>query len=212
MNSEEQKNSKGRTTNRVLFQKIQATGEERNFTVYDQKFIEVSRRGLVGEKSFNMNLSILEPWPVRHRYFSWRWLLGTIYFAIAALVYGLYIYQNQNSDVLGRLMPFVLIFILLTLGSLVMFLTRSPHVTEFRSRYCGVALISLLYNNPNKNDFNAFVDDLKNRIIAASQSTRIDKHQMLINEITRLERLVKENILTEHIYEQAKKRIPNMKI
>ncbi|MDH5778175.1 MAG: hypothetical protein OEZ33_08185 [Gammaproteobacteria bacterium] len=212
MNTEEQKNNNGRTTNRVLFQKISATGEERNFTVYDQKFIEVSRRGLVGEKKFNLNLSILEPWPVRHRYFSWRWLFGTIYFAIAAVVYGFYIFQSENNEVLSRLMPFVLIFVLLTLGSLVMFLTRSPHVTEFRSRYCGVALISLLYNNPNKSDYDTFVDDLKNRIIAASQSTRIDKHQMLINEITRLERLVKENILTEHIYEQAKKRIPNMKI
>lgn len=212
MNSEDQKTNNGRTTNRLLFQKNQATGEERNFTVYDQKFVEVSRRGLIGEKTFNLSLSILEPWPVRHRYFSWRWLFGTIYFAIAALAYGIYIFQHHDNEVLSRLMPFTLIFILLTLGSLVMFLSRSPHVTEFRSRYCGVALISLLYNNPNKKEFNAFVDDLKNRIVAASAGTRIDKHQMLINEITRLERLVKENVLTEHIYEQAKKRIPNMKI
>ncbi|MDH5181927.1 MAG: sulfite exporter TauE/SafE family protein [Gammaproteobacteria bacterium] len=212
MNSDEQTVNNGRTTNRVLFQKNQATGEERNFTVYDQKYVEVTRRSLLGEKSFNLNLSILEPWPVRQRYFSWRWLFGTIYFAVAAIAYGVYIFQHPDGDLMGRLIPFVLIFVLLTLGSLVMFLSRSPHVTEFRSRYCGVPLVSLLYNNPNKQEFSTFVEDLKNRIVAASASTRMDKHQMLINEITRLDKLVKENILTEHIYEQAKKRIPNMKI
>lgn len=200
-----------RSTQRALFQKNQATGEERVFTIYDQRFIEVCRKGIIGEKKYNLNLSILEPWPVRHRYFSWRWLLSTLYFLIATSAYGTYLYFHRDPEVLSRLMPFVLIFVLLTLGSLVMFLSRSPHVIEFRSRYCGVTLVSLLYNNPNKIDSKAFVDELKNRIVAASQSSKIDKHQMLINEITRLERLVKENVLNEHIYEQAKKRIPNMK-
>lgn len=200
-----------RSTQRALFQKNQATGEERVFTIYDQRFIEVNRRGIIGAKKYSLNLSILEPWPVRHRYFSWHWLLSTIYFLIATATYGVYLYLHQDTITLGRLVPFILIFVLMTLGSLVMFLSRSPNVIEFRSRYCGVPLVSLLYNNPNKADCKTFVEEMKNRIIAASQSTKIDKHQMLINEITRLEKLVKENILNEHIYEQAKARIPNMK-
>lgn len=200
-----------RTTHRTLFQKNQATGEERVFTIYDHRFIEVSWRRILGEKKYNLNLSILEPWPVRHRYFSWHWLLSTLYFLVAALAYGAYLYHHQGGDTISRLTPFVVVFVLLSLGSLVMFIYRSPHVVEFRSRYCGVPLISLLYNNPNQDEHKAFVEELKGRIVAASQSTKIDKHQMLINEITRLERLVKENILNEHIYEQAKKRIPNMK-
>ena len=204
-------NTASRTTQRALFQKNQATGEERIFTIYDHRFIEVNQRRILGEKKYNLNLGILEPWPVRHRYFSWHWLFSTLYFLLTTLAYGSYLYLHQDSDVLGRLMPFILIFVLLCLGSLVMFLYRSPHVIEFRSRYCGVPLVSLLYNNPNKEESSAFVEELKSRIVAASQSTKIDKHQMLINEITRLQRLVKENILNEHIYEQAKKRIPNMK-
>lgn len=210
-NNQEKSSYSARTTQRALFQKNQATGEERVFTVYDQRFIEVNRRGIIGEKKYNLNLSILEPWPVRQRYFSWHWLLSTVYFLIATVAYSLYLYHHRDTDILTRLLPFVLIFVLLTLGSLVMFLSRSPHVIEFRSRYCGVPLVSLFYNNPNKEECKVFVEELKNRIIAASQSTRIDKHQMLINEITRLERLVKENILNEHIYAQAKERIPNMK-
>ncbi len=210
-NTQENNGIGSRSTQRALFQKNQATGEERVFTIYDQRFIEVNRRGIIGEKKYNLNLSILEPWPVRHRYFSWHWLLSTIYFLIATSAYGTYLYYHRDTEVLTRLMPFVLIFVLLTLGSLVMFISRSPNVIEFRSRYCGVPLVSLLYNNPNKGDCKAFVEEMKNRIIAASQSTKIDKHQMLINEITRLDRLVKENILNEHIYEQAKARVPNMK-
>lgn len=213
MNNSPQSSSNNgtRTAQRALFQKNQATGEERVFTIYDQRFIEVNRRSIIGDKKYSLNLSILEPWPVRHRFFSWHWLLSTVYFLIATGAYGYYIYTHQNGEILGRLIPFVLIFILLMLGSMVMFISRSAHVVEFRSRYCGVPLVSLFYNNPNKDECKAFVEELKSRIVVASQSTKIDKHQMLINEITRLERLVKENILTEHIYEQAKARIPNMK-
>ena len=210
-NTQDNNASSNRSTQRALFQKNQATGEERVFTIYDQRFVEVNRRGIIGEKKYSLNLSILEPWPVRHRHFSWHWLMSTVYFLIATGAYGAYLYYHRETETIGRLMPFVLIFVLMTLGSLVMFLSRSANVIEFRSRYCGVPLVSLLYNNPNKNDCKSFVEEMKNRIIAASQSTKIDKHQMLINEITRLERLVKENILNEHIYEQAKARIPNMK-
>ena len=110
---------------------------------------------------------------MQHRYFSWHWLLSTLYFFIATMAYGAYLYFHHDTDVLSRLMPIMLIFVLLALGSLVMFLYHSPHVIEFRSRYCGVPLVSLLY--PHNDDSKAFVNDLKSRIVVASQSARIDK-------------------------------------
>jgi hypothetical protein len=133
------------------------------------------------------------------------------YFAIAAVAYMIYLFHHPSSEMLSRLIPFFVIFVLLLLGSLLMFLYRSPNVTEFRSRYCGCVLVGLLYSNPNKEQFNKFVDELKNRILAASQSVRIDKHRMLINEITKLRRLRNENIITERDYVAASRRIPNMK-
>lgn len=203
--------SEQRSINSTLVQVSRAKGETRTFQIYDDKFLDVTIDNLFGQKNYQLNLCMLEPWPVRNREFSWRWLLSMAYFALAALAYMLYLFNNPTGEILSRLIPFFVIFILLLLGSLLMFLYRSPNVTEFRSRYCGCVLIGLLYANPGKEPFTKFVEELKQRILASSQSVRIDKHRMLINEITKLRRLRNENIISERDYVAASRRIPNMR-
>lgn len=200
-----------RTINRTVVQVSKAKGETRTFQVYDDKFLDVTIDNLFGQKNYQLNLCMLEPWPVRNREISWRWLLSMGYFAIAAVAYMVYLINNPTNEMLSRLIPFFVIFILLMLGSLLMFLYRSPNVTEFRSRYCGCVLISLLYANPSKEQFSQFVEELKQRILASSQAVRIDKHRMLINEITKLRRLRNEGIISERDYVAASRRIPNMR-
>ena len=201
-----------RSINKTMIQVSKAKGETRTFQIYDDKFINVTVDNLFGQKIYNLNLCMLEPWPVRHRNISWRWILSIIYFAITAIAYGVYIFNNASSETLSRLLPLVVIFILLLLGSLLMFLYRSPNVTEFRSRYCGCVLISLLYSNPNKELFDQFVDELKQRILFASQTVRIDKHRMLINEITKLRKLRNDGVISEREYINASRRVPNMRV
>lgn len=204
-------NNEPRSINRTLVQVSRAKGETRTFEIYDDKFLDVTIDNLFGQKNYQLNLCMLEPWPVRNREFSWRWLLSMAYFAIAALTYVAYLFNHPTSEMLSRLIPFFVIFILLLLASLLMFMYRSPNVTEFRSRYCGCVLISLLFSNPEKETFTQFVDELKQRILASSQAVRIDKHRMLINEITKLRRLRNESIISERDYVAASRRIPNMR-
>ena len=201
-----------KVTNRVFIQRNQATGEERTFEIFNDKYIQITTRELLRERSYHLNLSMLEPWPSRQRSISWRWMMSLIYFGFATIVYLAYIIQMSNADAVGRFIPFILIFTLLTLGSILMFLYRSPNVMVFRSRYCGVVLISLFLNNPGKDEFKSFVEELKVRILSASQAVRIDKNQMLFNEITKLRRLTNEGVLGEDDYERAKRRIPNMPV
>lgn len=203
--------SEDRQINRTMIQVSKAKGETRTFQIYDEKFLDVTIDNLFGQKNYQLNLCMLEPWPVRNREISWRWLLSMAYFAVAAIAYLVYLINHPNNEMLGRLIPFFVMFILLMLGSLLMFLYRSPNVTEFRSRYCGCVLVSLLYANPSKDSFKQFVEELKQRILAASQQVRIDKHRMLINEITKLRRLRNEGIISEREYVAASRRIPNMR-
>ena len=200
-----------RTINNSMTQVSRAKGEKRTFHIYDDRFLDVTIDNIFGQKSYQLNLCMLEPWPVRNRDISWRWLLSIIYFGIAALAYSIYLVNHPDTELLGRLIPFIVVFILLLLASLLMFLYRSPNVTEFRSRYCGCVLVSLLYANPNRQQFDKFVDELKQRILGASQAVRVDKHRMLINEITKLRRLRNDGIITEREYVAASKRIPNMR-
>jgi len=203
--------SEQRTVNKSMVQVSKTKGETRSFKIYDDKFIDITIDNIFGQKNYQLNLCMLEPWPVRNRDISWRWLMSMVYFGIAAVAYGVYLVNHPEGEMLSRLIPFIVIFILLLLGSLLMFLYRSPNVTEFRSRYCGCVLISLLYANPGKEAFDQFVDELKQRILLASQQVRIDKHRMLINEITKLRRLRNDGVISEREYVAASRRIPNMR-
>ncbi|MFO7602498.1 MAG: hypothetical protein R6X06_01640 [Gammaproteobacteria bacterium] len=200
-----------RVTDRVFHQRHQATGVEQVFEIFNKKYLKIDRRHLLGNKSYQLNLSLLEPWPAQQRYVSWRWLLSTVYFAITTLVFGAYLYHQGSPEHLGRLMPFVFIFLLMTLASLLMFFLRSPHVTVFRSRYCGTTLVSLFQNNPDAEAFRAFVEELKNRILMASQSVKADKHKMLLFEFKTLRRLMNEGVIPATELDKARSRIPNMK-
>lgn len=198
--------------NRVMVQNFRFKGEVRRFEIYNDKFIRINIHNVFGDKTYHLNMGMLEPWPTLHRRISWRWLLGLAYFGIATLIYGIYLYQHLESETIGRLIPFITLFLLLALAALLMFLYSSPNVMEFRSRYGNCPLISLLINRPNKQEFRHFTDELKTRVLAASQVVTLNKKQMLEIELMELRRLTDDGVLLEHEYLQAKERATSMQI
>lgn len=201
-----------KTHNSSLNQESNARGEKRLFEIYNDKFIKVTRSNIISNSSYHLNLSMLAPWPIRHRTFSWPWLLAVLYFSVATLAYTAYIFYFQESGKLERLLPFVVIFLLLSLAAFLMFLYQSPNVIEFKSRYGNCGVLSLLYNKPNKKEFTAFIEEIKLRSLSASQVVTIDKSQMLSIEMDELRRLRNEGIITQQNYADAKARIIKMNL
>lgn len=193
--------------NSNLFQESNARGEKRAFEIYNNKFIKVITNNIISNNSYHLNLSMLAPWPVRHRNISWQWLLAVFYFSLTTLSYTAYLFYFQESAKLERLLPFIVIFLLLSLATFLMFLYRSPNVTEFRSRYGNCVVLSLLYNKPNKKEFKQFIEEIKLRSLSASQVVTLDKKQMLEIEMNELRRLRNEGVITQHDYADAKARI-----
>jgi len=199
-----------KTINSQLQQKSKAKSETRQFEIFNDKHIQVTTNNLVEEKSFSINLGLLEPWPVRHRKISIAWLSAVVYFAVSTLIYVFYLTTYIDSELLGKLMPLIVVFILLTIASLIMFYYRSPNVTEFRSRYAGCVLISFLYNKPNPDSFNKFIEEMRARILTASQNIKMDKRRMLVIELKELDRLRKEGILEAHHIKHAHDRVSSL--
>jgi len=198
--------------NRVMVQESRFKGEVRRFEIYNDKFIRINIHNVFGDKTYHLNMGMLEPWPILHRRISWRWLLGLSYFGLATIVYSAYLYLHPDSETIGQLIPFITLFLLLALAALLMFLYSSPDVMEFRSRYGNCPLISLLKNRPNKLEFRHFTDELKTRVLAASQVVTLNKKQMLEIELKELRRLTDDGVLLEHEYLQARDRVTGMNI
>ena len=197
----------GKTANSNLYQESSARGEKRVFEIYNHKFIKVNTNNLMNDHSYHLNLSMLSPWPVRHRKISWQWLLAVFYFSLATIAYTSYVFYFQESSKLEKLLPFIVVFLLLSLGSFLKFLYQSANVMEFKSRYGNCVVLSLLYNNPNRKVFKEFVEEIKLRSLTASQAVTIDKNQMLSIEMNELRRLRNEGVITQHDYADAKTRI-----
>lgn len=193
--------------NSSLHQESNARGEKRLFEIYNDKFIKVTTNNIISNKSYHLNLSMLAPWPVRHRDISWQWLLAVLYFSLTTFSYTAYLFYFQESSKLEKLLPFIVIFLLLSLGSFLMFLYRSPNVIEFKTRYGNCVVLSLLYNNPNKKIFKEFIEEIKLRSLSASQVIKIDKNQMLDIEMNELKRMRNEGVISQHHYADAKARI-----
>lgn len=193
--------------NSSLHQESNARGEKRLFEIYNDKFIKVTTNNIINNKSYHLNLSMLAPWPVRHRDISWQWLLAVLYFSLTTFAYTAYLFYFQESSKLEKLLPFIVIFLLLSLGSFLMFLYRSPNVIEFKTRYGNCVVLSLLYNNPNKTIFKEFIEEIKLRSLSASQVVKIEKNQMLDIEMNELKRMRNEGVISEHHYADAKARI-----
>lgn len=198
--------------NSNLQQESNARGEKRSFEIYNDKFIKVTTNNIISKRSYHLNLSMLAPWPVRHRNISWQWLLAVLYFSLTTLAFTSYIFYFQETSKLERLLPFVVIFLLLSLATFLMFLYQSPNVIEFKSRYGNCVVLSLLYNNPTKKEFKNFVEEIKLRSMSASQVVKLDKKQMLEIEMNELRRLRNEEIITQHHYADAKARIIQMNL
>jgi len=199
-----------KTTNSRLVQRSKAKSETRKFEIFNDKHIQVTTNNLVEEKSFNINLGLLEPWPVRHRKISIAWLSAVAYFALSTIIYIFYLATNIDGNLLGNLMPLIVVFILLTIASLIMFYYRSPNVTEFRSRYAGCVLIRFLYNKPNQEIFEKFIDEMRARILSASQNIKMDKRRMLVIELKELDRLKKEGVLDTDTLKRAHDRVSSL--
>lgn len=197
-------------TNSVLNQECNARSEKRLFEIYNDKFIKITVKNLLTDHHYHLNLSLIGPWPAQHRSISWEWLIAVVYFAIATAAYVAYLVAYPEGEKVSRLIPFIVVFLLLTLGSLLMFFYKSPNVMEFHSRYGNCVLIRLLNNRPNKKDFKDFVEEIKLRSLSASQALKIDKSKMLNIEMEELRRLTDEGVIPQQDYEAAKERIMKM--
>lgn len=190
-----------------LMQKSTATGEERSFEIYNRKFLRINSKNMRSEIRYDINLAMMEPWPIRHRNISWRWLGIVLLMLSLSSATGIYMYRNADTLNYGFWVPLLAGAIFFTLGAIILFIIKSPNVMEFRSRYGGCVLISMFYHKPHVREFNEFVEQLKNRILGATQQLTVDKSQMLAIELKELRRLAGEGVIGDADYARAKDRI-----
>lgn len=192
-------------SNARLIQSSRVRGEKRGFEIYNNKFMRIANSSSMGKnRSYHLNLALLEPKPVRHIHISWLWLVIFLFMSGTSFVVSDQLTGGQNME---NQLPYVIILGVLSLTSFVLFVVKSHNSTEFRSRFSKTPLVTLLQNNPGRKEFRQFIETLSKHAAITIQKSGIDDTRMATIELSEIRRLKDDGILTEKDYERAKKKI-----
>lgn len=156
---------------------------------------------------FRINISYLNPRPIRQHKVAWKWVLIAIPFLLVSLIM---VYAGLFSETFEPSSNFLYVLIGISLFSVIcmlMAIHRSYDKWAFISEYGNVNLIELLNNQPDAVSFKVFIEQMTLQIRKAKQAKNKPLSESLAGELRDLRRLKDETVISETQYESAKQLI-----
>jgi hypothetical protein len=153
---------------------------------------------------FRLNLAHLDPRPFRLRNIAWKWLYASLALWCSAAVILFGGWFNSSSVISLGIFTGVIVAALLTLLT---FFYLSHDTVYFRSQFGKIRLFELANNNPGKDDFRDFINQIVMQINKCKAAKGMNQSQLLAAELKELRRLKDEKIVPEESYEKAKQLI-----
>jgi hypothetical protein len=185
-----------------LCYKVGLFGRERY--VLQERELLVSFDGVLKTSEYRLGLAQIDPRQVRHRSLPLGWALALVACAVAAvaLLVGAFAFA-KGADRL----PVALASVLPLFGmvvSAVQFARRSRNCVVFFNAYSGAGVLTLRWQRPDPQTFQAFIKELQARIQRSREQTQ---EGALASELRGLERLRNEGVLNEQEYRAAKAKL-----
>lgn len=189
-------------------QQSKLKGIEREFTIFNdiQCYQRVVKKH-AGKQKFRINLSYLDPKPERDFILADNWLITAAISAVLSflIVYaGWFSQHNLNHPVLIIMAIASVCFCCI---AFLIAILRTNDRLVFYSRFGHAPILEFINNNPEKEHFKTFINTLQKHIVHAQNTAAIPVTDQLTLEIQELRRLKNETVITESVYERAKRRI-----
>ena len=150
---------------------------------------------------FRLDLAYLDPRPFRLRHIVWKCLYASLSLWVLAGVFVFMGWLNTNSiNSIGIFGGIVLVAAM----TLLAFFYLSHDTVYFRSQFGKIRLFELASNNPDKESFHSFVNQIVVQINKSKAAKEMNQSQLLAAELKELRRLKDENIVPDDSYEKAK--------
>lgn len=156
---------------------------------------------------FRIDITYLNPHPIRQHKVAWKWLFIAIPFLLISLIMA---YAGLFSATFEPSSNFLNVLIGLSLFSVICILLaihRSYDKWVFSSECGHVNLIELLNNHPDMASFKTFIDQLTLQVRKAKQAKNKPLSECLAGELRELRRLKDETVISKNEYESAKQLI-----
>jgi hypothetical protein len=197
-----------KTVNHEFSQRSKLKGLSYEFMIFNdiQCYQSIERKH--GRKfRYRVNLSLLDPRPVRRFKLSEFGLFGAGILAVLSFLLAYAGWFSNLSLPSNIMMPLTVLMVTACLLTLMMTLLKSEDRMLFFSHYGRVPVLQLINRNPNRKDFDAFMQLLSQHIIRAQHQSGNSMTDLLTRELKELRRLKDEEVIEEARYEKAKQRI-----
>lgn len=156
---------------------------------------------------FRIDISYLNPQPIRQHRVAWKWLIIAIPFLLVSLTMA---YAGLFSTTFEPSSNFLNVLIGISLFSVVCLLLAIHHSYDkwiFGSEFGNIELVELLNNQPDTTSFKTFTEQLTLQIRKAKQTKNKPLSECLAGELRELRRLKDETVISKTQYETAKQHI-----
>ena len=187
-------------------QAIKYRGIYRNILIFnDHHCYQTIKNKHQKKYKYRVDLSFLDPRPLRVRKVAWNWLYGSVGLAIISLVM---IYLGWFSDSFKPSNYYetsLIVVISAMMISLLLFAHNSYDKVIFKSQYGRVKFIEILNMYPNKKSFRKFLTRFVMQVKNEKAKRNYSQYKFLTRELQELRRLKNEEVISETEYESGKK-------
>jgi len=174
------------------------------FQIKSGSYLSVKQTKTRRKIQFDIDLIALSPDSRIQVNLAWHWMVAMLV-SIIAIVIVLAITQFiSDKTILNYTQFFIAILVSLFFIFTILFLTFSNRKRIFMTRHAKLPIIEILISNPNKNSYNAFIDELENEIIITAENRQLNSKQQRAGELKTLRRLSEQGVISKTDYEESK--------
>jgi hypothetical protein len=178
---------------------------EVELSLFDKYFLKVRERKLKRERSFKLELAILNPEPRHIQDMAIHWLAAAIVAGLAGLAFLYYLFSGAGSDDLWGTLAAVAVAALLSAVFTTLFLYTSERKWVFETRASLYPLVEIPYRKKEHAQAKQFIEQLQAAIERNVEAKGYSADALFAGEMRMLRRLAKHKVLSIDTYDKAKK-------
>lgn len=178
---------------------------EHRFELFNDHYLSVHSKLALRPTEFKLEIATLQPEAKRVERPAWFWLASTLLILAASTFIGYAVTSQPETIDLNIGAAMIAVLLLLSGYCAAVFLRKSERHWVFETRSAHYPLIHIPYNRKQHSEAAAFVKRLEQAIRDTTEYKGYNSDDLFAGEMRMLRRLAKSGVLSDDMYDTAKK-------
>lgn len=178
---------------------------ESKLELFNDHYLKMQSERLKKQREFKMEVATLNPAAKKVEERAWHWLVAGVVALCAAGYFIYYLITAAQSDEVWTVAGAIGLLLLLTAAFAFAYLLTSERKWVFETRAARYPLVTVPYDKASQKQAAAFVEQLQQAINTNTDKKGYSEDDLFAGEMRMLRRLAKAGIISDNVYDSAKK-------